>query len=220
MIPYTCSMQLWRTMVCFALVACMGLHAGCRTRQFETEGDALRAQVLDLQDQVRDLERRERELLAELRRARAWAERREELADEDVRAFVPHVVDIQIGRLSHVRDRQGDGFGDTLVLYVQPIDSRGRFTQMVGNVIVNLAVVPDEVDPIPLGRLRFGPGDVRDAFRSGITGTHYSFEVPLDIPAKVDLDWLLTQQVVARATFVDGQTGDRHTTERVIAMQR
>lgn len=196
------------------------LATGCRARQFETDADALRSHILDLEDQVQRLERRERELASELRRTRAWAERREELNEEDIREFVPHVVDMSVGRLSHVRDRSGDGMVDTLVLYLHPIDSRGRFTQMVGRVIVNAVIVPVEEDTIPLARVQVGPGAIRDAYRSGITGTHYAIEVPFELPDTVDRDWLEEQQIVARVAFVDGQTGERHTAERVIAVQR
>lgn len=200
--------------------AAIGLTYGCAPRHFETEADRLRAEVLDLQTQVQQLERRETELQAELRRARRWQDRREELADPDIGEFVPHVVSISLGRLSHVRDTSGDGWPDTLLLYVSPVDGRGRFTQLVGQLLVNAVILPPDDDAISVVRTRLGPAQVRDAYRSGITGTHYSVEVPLNLPEGVDLAWVEAQQIIVRVSYIDGQTGEQHTAERAVSLRR
>jgi hypothetical protein len=193
---------------------------GCKPRHFETEADLLRAQVLQLETEVQHLERREAELRAQLRRYRRAQDRMQDLDDPDIAEFVPQVVDISVGRLSHARDLDRDGRPDTLMVYVHPRDSRGRFIQMVGEVRINAIILPEAEDAITIGRERFGPGEVRDAYRSGITGTHYAIEVRLSLPEGADLEWIEQQQATVRVTFIDGQTGLRHTAERAIDLRR
>lgn len=202
------------TISALSLAACTFL--GCESRPFETEGDTLRARVVELETEVEQLKRREAELLAELRRVRQAQSRAEEFADSDVSEFVPHVVDISIGRLSHVRDTDGDGVVDLLRLYIHPVDGRGRFMQMVGQLQVNAVLVPDAADPVSVGRASLSPGELRDAYRSGITGTHYAVQVPLDLSQAPSGE---LEEVTVRVTYIDGITGERCTADRSISLQ-
>lgn len=208
----------WQLMI--GLAAASIWLTGCSPRPFETEGDTLRARVLDLETQVRHLQGREAELQAELRRARRWEQRREEMDEQAIAEFVPHVVGLTLGRLSHARDTTGDGRPDALLLYVHPVDSRGRFTQMVGQLLINAVIVPEEAEAITAVRTRVGPGDLRDSYRSGITGTHYAVQVPLELSDDIETSWLLDQQAVVRVSYIDGLTGDQHTAQRAIDLWR
>src|SRR6185436_11190168 len=100
---------------------------------------------------------------------------------EDIRQNIPHVTGIEIGRLSFAHDSDGDGRNDALTIYLNPTDGRGRFTQMVGPVSISAASVPAHADASTIGRASFTPAQVRDAYRSALTGTHYVFEVPINL---------------------------------------
>lgn len=222
--PYTEGMQLQirKRVIGVGLVGLLGvMPLGCQQRHFQTESDHLRARVMELEGEVELLQQREAELKAQLRRLRRAQERLQDLDEPDIAEFVPQVVGISLGRLSHARDLDGDGLPNVLVLYVQPRDSRGRFVQMAGHVRIRAFVLPENSDePISICRVELGPGQVRDAYRSGITGTHYAIEVPLELPPGIDEEWVEQQQATVRVAFIDGQTGLRHTAERTIDLRR
>jgi hypothetical protein len=94
---------------------------------------------------------------------------------------------------------------------VVPTDAYGRFVQVVGTLVVEARAVPatgatDAGAPVLSTTLR--PGAVRDAYRSGLTGTHYSVELPLSGPAQAG-------DVMLRASFTDALTGATHTANLV-----
>jgi hypothetical protein len=115
---------------------------------------------------------------------------------------------------------------------VTPFDGRHRFVQIVGTLTVEARYVPlagagtpqDEVlaravapadsalpDQNLLGRTTLGPSGLREAYRSGFMGTHYTVEI---VPRP---DVRVTDgAVVLSATFVDELTGRRHEAWRVV----
>ena len=66
-----------------------------------------------------------------------------------------------------------------LLLRMSPSDDRGRFLQVVGGLSVTVVGVSVEEEPILLAQQAFTPTEVRDAWRGGIMGSGYVFEVPL-----------------------------------------
>jgi hypothetical protein len=197
-------------MLVMAATGFFGLAAasGCE-QSFVTEGDELRARVLDLENENRQLARRVEELETELQMAAA----RPESLPEAVRAAQPHVADIALGRLSHVVDLDEDGRPDRVRLYVEPRDGRGRFVQLVGTLSVNAALMPAEAAAETVGRLTLGPLELRDAYRSGITGTHYTIEVPVTLPPAA-----AEREILVRVVYVDGRTGAEHTAQRAVPL--
>jgi hypothetical protein len=190
------------------MVAVM-LGGGCQ-RDFANENDVLRAQVIDLEDEVTALERRNSELEAELARMAGDPAS----LPAEIRANIPNLVELSIGRLSHSVDPDGDGRADVLRVYVHPIDGRGRFIQLVGMVRVHAALLPGEGEPIRIGQETFSPDAVRDAYRSGFTGTHYTFELPIELPDGNDV-----AEATVRIEHVDGRTGKRYEAQRPIALR-
>ncbi len=162
------------------LLAVVLLNAvGCGPRDFRNENDRLRAEVMQLEETNERLERRLRELEAELRRVD-----RSDL-DPEIREQIPHVVRIEVERYSHLRDRSGDGQPDELVLHVTSRDGRDRFVNLLGRLSVRgirmAGEVGEESAPIMVDR-SFDAEAVRGAYRSGFMGTHYSFRIPLGEP--------------------------------------
>ncbi len=65
-----------------------------------------------------------------------------------------------------------------------------------------------------VGRCALNPVEVRDAYRSGITGTHYSIECPLAVPPGAS-----EQELVVQVTFEDAQSGRSLTAQHAVAMR-
>jgi hypothetical protein len=194
--------------LCAALVGC---GAGDRLAR---ANDELRARNVELEKQADQLRLR----VQELEIALAASEVPGSMPPEEIRANMPHVAEIRIGRLSHVRDEDGDKRFDTLVLYVEPVDGRGRFTQLVGPASVNAAVIPPTADAKTVGRTTFAPGQVRDAYRSSFTGTHYTFEIPIE-PIEPSPRTGDVPSLSVRVEYQDGLTGRTFAAERPIELK-
>lgn len=183
---------------------------GCaNTAALRRENDRLRAEVMELKSANDRLEGRVEELDAELAR-------RSEAPDSlpaAIRANTPHVTALDLSRLSHVQDGDGDGRPDRLVLYVQPADSLGRFVQIVGTLTAHAAILPADGEARTVGRLTLEPAALRDAYRSSFTGTHYTIEVPIDAGAIGD-----ASELTARVIFTDGPTGRELTADHTVPL--
>lgn len=197
----------------FALAAAVAVTVtltGCRSGSYENENDRLRGQVLDLEDDAADLRHRVGELEAQLAAANAVPED----VDPAVRANTPRVATLEISRLSHVRWDEADPTAATLVLYVEPADGRGRFLQVAGRLAVNVAVLPAGGAARTIGSAALGPAELRAAYRSGFTGTHYTVEIPIEIPNDIDPG---VDTCEVRAVYTDGWTGqERAATASVV----
>jgi hypothetical protein len=192
-----------RLIVLFAALACLfSCSSGKRISQ---ANDILRRRNHDLEQEVQALKRRNAELESEIN---AVASQPDDVSPE-LRAATPHVTEISIGRLTHIRDTDKNGEPDTLMAYVQPVDGRGRFTQMVGTITATVAIVPDEGEAQTIGRTLMDPVEVRDAYRSSFTGQHYLVEVPVTTDHR-------SASVVVRISYDDGLSGRTLSAERSI----
>lgn len=187
------------------------LSAGCSGGGGISEGDDLRRKVLNLEKENERLTLRERELTAELRQE----SQRPDSLPLEIRESTPHVAAIALDRRSHARDEDDDGRPDHLFLYITPEDGLGRFTQLVGYLSIHAAMLPSDADATTIGRWRLTPSEVRAAYRSGITGTHYTIELPIEAP-----DGFEDKTCLVRVEFEDGRTGERHSVEYEIPLRR
>ncbi len=122
-----------RSLLVSPLLLAVAAGGGCfGKRNFATEGDALRASVVELESENAALTRRVAELEAELEAAATTSGS----LSEEVRAAIPHPVEITLSRLCHAVDSDDDGSPDLLRLYLTPLDGRGRFVPLVGNLTV------------------------------------------------------------------------------------
>ncbi len=187
----------------------LALTTGCGSfKRVSRENDRLRTQAMELQQQNRDLTNRTAELEAQILRASDDGG-----VAQDVRDATPHVAAISIDAISHVLDENGDGRPDTLVVYVTPNDGRGRFVQMVGDLSVHMAMLPTDSDAVSIGRIRLGPRELRDAYRSTFLGTHYTITMPISVP-----DSPHPTECTVKAEFLDGYDGRRVTDQREIKL--
>ncbi len=192
-----------------AAALCTALATGCGSfKRVSSENDRLRARVMELQQQNLDFTNRTAELEARLLRAVNNSD-----VAQDVRDATPHVATLSIDAISHVRDDNGDGRPDTLMLYVTPSDGLGRFVQMVGDLSVHTAMLPTDSDAVTIGRIRLGPRELRDAYRSTFLGTHYTITMPISVP-----DDSHPTGFTVKAEFLDGYDGRRVTDQRELSL--
>ena len=192
------------------LLTVAALLAGCGSfKQVSEENDRLRARVIELDVENQQLAGRAAELDGQLQRVSSNLPVPREVLDA-----TPYVAEISIASVSHAADTDGDGRSDTLVVYVEPTDGRGRFVQMVGELSVHAAILPVDSDAITLGRVTLAPGELRDAYRSSFLGTHYTVEVPISIA-----DPATQTRCTVKIEFVDGHSGRRVTGQHPLDLE-
>lgn len=180
------------------------------------QNDALRRQVRDLEEQVKSAKAKQIELEQQLAQSAKAAEEKSSI-DPAILAATPHVALVQIGGSSgFLASKVGvETGGCTARIYLDPSDGLGRFLQIVGSVQISIFELKADGKSQTLGHAEFSPGQVRDAWRGGILGTHYTFEIPLTAT-----DWNCQGSVTAKLEFRDGTTGKLFTAERQLTLQK
>jgi len=191
------------------VVVLLVLLAGCG-KKASRQNDLLRARVMDLETQVQELTDRNQELAAAL----TQVETPPGEPPEVVRAATPHVVRVEIDRLSHALDEDGDGQVEALKIFVKPADGMGRFVQLAGWLSVHAADLPPGAEARTLGRITLDPTEVRQAYRAGFLGTHYTVTLPLTLPADRP-----EGPCTVRVIYEDGRSRRRVSDEREIDLQ-
>lgn len=174
------------------------IPAGCTMTVLKpTSEDTVRERVATVEKKNRELELENEGLKARL------AESQKEVNHEEaeLEAATPQLASIRIGS-SSVIDTDSNG-ERRLVLRLAPIDDRGRFVQVVGSLSVRAVAVPATGDPVPLAVAQFDPLEVREAWRGGVLGSGYVFEIPLSRTARAELP--PTVDVVTH--FADARSG-------------
>ncbi|MBM4107860.1 MAG: hypothetical protein FJ255_03470 [Phycisphaerae bacterium] len=186
-------------------VACLPL-LGCRVGGggIEAENDRLRRERHDLGERVAALETERDELRAkvhELNLARGAG------LDADALDALPRVAALEIDGLSGLVPPEPSRDAERVAVYVRTLDGRRRFTQGVGTLTVRCELLPPVGGPGPArsASRTLSAGQVREAYRSGIAGTHYTVEVPLAVPSSDRRGTL-----VVRAELRDALTGAVH----------
>lgn len=222
----------WRAGVGGVVVALACVLGGCHSgpKNFENENDTLRAQVMDLQDKVTSLEAELGEAKGKINELQEVLAGTGEGPAKEVLEALPRCAGIEIGRLSGPIDKDGEpGYPESIEVYVRPYDGRQRFVQVVGAMTVEVRYLPasaaggadDETleagvkggsaTGVLLGRVRLDPSGLREAYRSGFMGTHYT--VAITPPADVRVS---DGAIVLSAVLLDRVTGLRHEAWRVV----
>ena len=203
-------------------VAIVGLAAilfavGCNPTVFTpNQNDELRRQVRDLEEQVNAAKAKQVELEQQLAQSAKSAEEKSSI-DPAILAATPHVASVQIGGSSgYLATKVGvETGGCTARIYLEPSDGLGRFLQIVGSVQISVFDLKAGGKSQTLGKAEFSPSQVRDAWRGGILGSHYTLEIPL-----AGSDWNCQGSVTAKLEFLDGTTGKIFTAERQLIQQK
>lgn len=177
-----------------------------------TTADRNREQVVKLENEVDQLRRRTQELESALAAADGKGLLRldGQPLDPAVLAAAPLATSLELGRFGGPVDTDGDGAPDLLRLYLRPLDGRGETVQVAGSASVEVLWLDGAGVSRSVGALRLDPAAWRDSLRSGFMGTHYTVEVPLDIPTGADTRG---GSMIARISVRDGLTGRTLATE-------
>lgn len=180
--------------------------AGCRTRL--GGGDA--AEVSSLAKRVTELEREVQLQTLRADEAEAKLAANPRISDPITRA-TPVLAGIEIDRLSGPTPADAASFP----VFIRTLDGRGRFIQVVGQLEVEAFVASDATNapPVRVGSATLGPLDVREAYRSGVMGTHYRVEIAADpqfLSAPTFRGGLSRYDLRIVARFDDALTSRRH----------
>jgi hypothetical protein len=160
-----------------ACIAALLWLGGCTIGGSSTasaQNDELRRKVAEQQRQIESLAAARDELQTKLA-----ANALDAGADPEVAAATPVVSVLEIDSLSTLLPLEAKEPATGLRVHVRTLDGRRRFTQAVGVMTVELKDGADAT----LAAGRVGPAALRDAYRSSVTGTHYTIETSLANPA-------------------------------------
>lgn len=179
-----------------ACIAALLWLGGCTIGGSSTasaQNDELRRKVAEQQRQIESLAAARGELDAKLA-----ANALDAGADPEVAAATPVVSVLEIDSLSTLLPLEAKEPATGLRVHVRTLDGRRRFTQAVGVMTVELK----DGAGATLATGRVGPVALRDAYRSSVTGTHYTIETPLPSSAQ-------GKTFTLSVTFEDALTGRR-----------
>lgn len=189
----------WRVLGHAALVVMIAASAGCSgTGRVARENDRLRSDHMALERQIDSLKESLGLRLAQIKQLN----QRPGLSARDSGAELVQLVDLRFDRYSGPIDTNSDGIDDTLRVYVRPVDQQGRFMLAVGEAKLQAVAIVAGRKPRIIVVHVFTAADFDKAYRSGITGTHYTLEQPL--PARLPSDITTLTVVLA---FTDAATG-------------
>lgn len=193
------------------LVLLSGLVAGCQARALvPSEADAFRDQIRSLNGRIAALEQANSELKAEL----AATSPDQQLAE--VQANIPMPVRLKVGWGAAVEPAADAAGRGTLRLYLETLDGRGHFVQATGWLeVTTFSMPPSPSQPVGLGGVALKPSELRDRYRSGLTGTHYTIETPIDLRAAAG-----AETVLAHVTYRDGISGETLRASTVVPLPR
>lgn len=132
------------------------------------------------------------------------------------------VVKLGFGRYSSAVDTDGDKRDDLIKLYVQPMDQQGRFLPATGEATIQAILLRADNQPLPLGQVALSPQAWDKAYRTGLTGTHFSVELPLAGTDSTALNTLKkgVHQITVVVKFTDAATGASISHQAVYAVRR
>lgn len=192
------------------LAGCGSLRLGGE-RSVSEENDRLRALVHEQRERIRALEGERDELKVKL--AAANQARGEALPQEVVDAL-PAVTAVRISMLSGLEPVDATRPATGVSVTFEPLDGRSRVTQAVGTVSIEAYLMPEGAgEPRKIAQAKLSPGELRDAYRSNLTGTYYTVTLPLAEPMERRG---ATPGLLIRLEFADALTGQVHRAERLL----
>jgi len=155
------------------------LSAGCSGRALvPNESDRLREELVAANDARDRAESRAKELEARLA---SMARERQGEIDPEVAAALPALASVTLSskstaRLSTADPASSQGGTLSVALIVSPADGLSRFIQITGTLRLTVAALVSGAETVETTTVTIGPKALRDAYRSGFLGTHYTVE--------------------------------------------
>ena len=205
-IPWTlATLAVWGAAGCTATVGGDG-------RSLSAHNDELRRTNAELREQLDETQKQIKLLEGELssHRQRAAAE-----GAGEIPGGVPVFSGLVYARYTGPVDTDGDGADDTVRLYLRPVDQHGRMLVVAAQA--NVQVVELRADAVPrvVADRTFGAQAFAAAYRTGLTGDHFTLEVPMSAE-----DLGEATQVTVRATLTQLDTGARVSEQAAFAVAR
>lgn len=194
-------------------VASVFIMAGCSSgpRDFTNENDRLRKENLELEQEITKLQTSLDARLGEIQALRS----KYETDPSRVPGAEPPVLSrIEFDRYTSAVDTNNDGRDDTIRVYLDTFDQNNRFLPISGRAVLQAAVIREGQEPYLIVNNTYDAKQVTDAYRSGMLGTHYSFESPLPSDLAADVD-----EVTVKMTVTDGATGATFTTQQALRLE-
>jgi hypothetical protein len=179
------------------LTAC----AGPDPAKISAESDRLRKENLDLSRQVDELKTKTDLQQAQINTLQQRLETKSKV-EGVAPADVPAAVTLRFDRYSGFYDTDGDGQPDTLRVYLETLDQRGRFVPVAGRAVLQAVVITPDQPPAVLAQRDFEPAQFDQAYRTGFTGTHYTLEAKLAAPLPSGVN-----EATVKVTVTDAATG-------------
>lgn len=184
----------------------------CGPKNFENDNDLLRAERLELQREVARLQEQ-----VELREAQLAAAHQQ--LDGDTHpvegARPPQLAKLKLDRYTSAVDTDRDGRDDLVRVYLRTLDGRGRFLPVAGRATLQVVNIREGEEPLVLAERTYPPGEFEETYRSTVTGTHYTLEVPLPDNLPDDIE-----DAAAKVTFTEGVTGAEFTEQTAVLLNR
>ena len=183
----------------------------CGPRNFANDKDMLRRANADLRDRVHDLEASIALRVSEI------DELHRRLGPTPTHidgAEPPRLARLVFGRYRAAVDTDGDGDDDLARIYVRPLDQHRRFLPVAGRAVVQATRLVPDGPPGTLAERTYAPAELDAAYRSGLTGTHYTLELPLTQPLPPGL-----QQITVAVYLYDADTGTMKSHQQAIAVR-
>ncbi len=203
------------TLLALALLsACLTGCTNVSANRVSSENDRLRAENLELKRNVETLQQRVKARVAELDAQRAASGSPGSSDPALTGADVPQAASLHFGRYSAAVDGDQDGQRELLRLYLMPRDQFGRFLPTAGALQAQAVWVQPGTQPVVLGETSLTPAQWDQAYRTGITGTHYTVELPLPAPLPAQAD-----SATVKVALTDAATGRTLTAEMTATLR-
>lgn len=165
------------TKVCILLVATAILFA-CSSagRNFASQQDELRKRNLELELRIKSLNK---QIEQHLKNQAILHEQVSGQASKMTGVEVPQLNRIKFGRYSGALDTDKDNTCDVIRIYVLALDQDGRFIPVAGRAVIRASQITADGKIQSLGERLYDAPMLANSYRSGITGTHYTLELPL-----------------------------------------
>jgi len=192
---------------------CLTTLVGCGVSAHEMgrQNDELRRSQMELQrevDQLREQVRLRESEVRSLQKQVSGGVTPVEGAD------VPTLAELRFARYSGPIDTNRDGVDDVVRLYLRPTDQHGRFLTVSGKAVIQVVAIRTGEAPLSLADVTIEPAEFDKAYRSGLTGTHYSLDAKLNQAPPVN-----TSAATAKVTFTVAATGVSHTAQTPIVFR-
>jgi len=121
------------------------------------------------------------------------------------------LTSLRIAKISNFFDKDRDGIQETLVVYVQPIDTEGAVVKAAGTVSVQLWNLNNPNGQALLGQWKVEPAELRKLWFNSLAIT--SYRLTFDRPDAVGV---FSEPLTLRVTFTDYLTGETFLAQQVI----